>query len=326
MIRVKISELIKTQIISDETMFEASLLLDGVLVSRSVTLGTMKEALGGLGAEWGVITGDIQTQADLINLLDAKVDKISGMGLSENNFTNALKAHLEGLEGTHWRGVFPNEAALIAGATNPVAGDYADVDMGVGHDAERFIWDASDSKWVPQRSAAPLTAAQVKQLFLSNPDTNNFDDAAELKLDSIAAGATKNATDAFLLSRDNHTGTQPISTVSGLAQALNDAGKTAESNTIDYKIKTIADTSYEITDADNGYILWFTSASDVSVSLGLATISVNCVLIQGGDGVVSVVSPVVSLDDAVETIGKGAAASLVYNAAAGAWWLGGGIE
>jgi hypothetical protein len=41
--------------------------------------------------------------------------------------------------------------------------------------------------------------------------------ADKLKLNSIADGATANQTDAFLLSRTNHTGTQTASTITGLA-------------------------------------------------------------------------------------------------------------
>lgn len=44
--------------------------------------------------------------------------------------------------------------------------------------------------------------------------------AAKTKLDGIAAGATANATDAQLRDRSTHTGTQAISTVSGLQTAL----------------------------------------------------------------------------------------------------------
>lgn len=40
------------------------------------------------------------------------------------------------------------------------------------------------------------------------------------KLDGIASGATANSSDATLLSRSNHTGTQAISTVTGLQTAL----------------------------------------------------------------------------------------------------------
>jgi hypothetical protein len=41
--------------------------------------------------------------------------------------------------------------------------------------------------------------------------------AAKTKLDGIASGATANQTDAYLLSRANHTGTQAASTITGLA-------------------------------------------------------------------------------------------------------------
>lgn len=44
--------------------------------------------------------------------------------------------------------------------------------------------------------------------------------ADKAKLDGIASGATANASDAHLLARQNHTGTQAISTVSGLQNAL----------------------------------------------------------------------------------------------------------
>lgn len=56
------------------------------------------------------------------------------------------------------------------------------------------------------------------------------------KLDGIASGATANSTDAVLLSRANHTGTQAISTVSGLQTALDSKQATLVSGT---NIRTI---------------------------------------------------------------------------------------
>src|SRR5699024_217265 len=85
----------------------------------------------------------------------------------------------------HWRGVFTSKAALDAGVSNPVAGDYADVDAGVGHDAERYIWDSNDNKWVAQASATGITAAQVKQMYESNPDTNAFTDTEKQAVGTI---------------------------------------------------------------------------------------------------------------------------------------------
>lgn len=50
--------------------------------------------------------------------------------------------------------------------------------------------------------------------------TEDFTTAEKTKLSGVATGATKNQTDAYLLNRTNHTGSQAISTVSGLQTAL----------------------------------------------------------------------------------------------------------
>lgn len=182
--------------------------------------------------------------------LDGKVDKVAGMGLSSNDFTDPLRDKLIGLEGTHWRGTFVSLAALQAGVTDPEAGDYADVDV-VGDDVVRYIWDATDGIWVVQSGAvAPITASQVKLLYESNPDTNAFTDADEAKLGDLPTAAQLSqsladkadsaslgtaaladtgdfdpagaaaAAQAFAIQRSNHIGTQAISTVAGLQDEL----------------------------------------------------------------------------------------------------------
>ena len=50
--------------------------------------------------------------------------------------------------------------------------------------------------------------------------SNDFTDTERVKLANIAEQATKNETDANLLNRANHTGTQAIATVTGLQSAL----------------------------------------------------------------------------------------------------------
>ena len=60
--------------------------------------------------------------------------------------------------------------------------------------------------------------------------------ADKTKLDGIAAGATANSSNATLLNRNNHTGTQGISTVNGLQTALDGKQATLVSGT---NIKTI---------------------------------------------------------------------------------------
>lgn len=49
---------------------------------------------------------------------------------------------------------------------------------------------------------------------------NNFTNAERVKLANVAENASANSSDAFLLNRSNHSGTQAIVTVDGLADAL----------------------------------------------------------------------------------------------------------
>lgn len=123
--------------------------------------------------------------------LNSKVDKEAGKGLSDVNFTEAYKQKLDAVE-EHYKGLFTDEASLIAGVSSPVAGDYADVDASSGQDVSRYIWDVNDSKWVKQSGeVAPLTSAQVKTLYEANADTNAFTDDDKAKLSSIPEEASK---------------------------------------------------------------------------------------------------------------------------------------
>lgn len=70
---------------------------------------------------------------------------------------------------------------------NAVAGNYADVDGGAGLDVERYIYDATDNKFVKSNKAiAGETAASVKQKYESNLNTNAFTNVEKTKLDSLA--------------------------------------------------------------------------------------------------------------------------------------------
>lgn len=71
------------------------------------------------------------------------------------------------------------------------------------------------------------TDATISSATTSNAGVLSAGD--KTKLDSVANGATANSTDATLLNRTNHTGTQAIATVSGLQTALD--GKAATSHT-----------------------------------------------------------------------------------------------
>ena len=76
-------------------------------------------------------------------------------------------------------------------------------------------------------SASP-SAADVKTLYESNANTNEYDDAEQNKLAGIAAGATANDTDSNLKNRANHTGTQTAATISDFdAEVSNNASVAA---------------------------------------------------------------------------------------------------
>lgn len=67
--------------------------------------------------------------------------------------------------------------------------------------------------------AAGLTG-KVDKAAGKGLSTEDYSTAEKAKLAGIAAGATANSSDATLLARANHTGTQAISTVAGLQTAL----------------------------------------------------------------------------------------------------------
>jgi len=88
-----------------------------------------------------------------------------------------------------------------------------------------------------------------------NSITAAFTTADETKLDGIATGATANSSDATLLARANHTGTQAISTVTNLQTELD--GKAATSHT---------HVSADITD-----LVTYTTPSQAEAEAGTAT-------------------------------------------------------
>lgn len=101
-----------------------------------------------------------------------------------------------------------------------------------------FVVDDGDGRWAlyqatttgvgatfvklsdPDLLNAVMSAAQIKTAYESNSDTNAFTNALLAKLNGIAAGATANSSDATLLSRANHTGTQLANTISNFAATV----------------------------------------------------------------------------------------------------------
>lgn len=82
-------------------------------------------SVGGSGA-WGDITGTLTDQTDLNSALDTKVDKVTGKGLSTEDYTTAEKSKLAGIEA----GAQVNTVLSVAGKTGAVNLDKSDVGLG----------------------------------------------------------------------------------------------------------------------------------------------------------------------------------------------------
>ena len=95
------------------------------------------------------------------------------------------------------------------------------------------------------------------------------------KLAGIAAGATANQTDAYLLSRANHTGTQAIATVTGLQTALDGkeptitAGTTSQYYRGDKTFQALDKTAVGLGNVDNTTDLLKPISTDTQTALNL---------------------------------------------------------
>lgn len=97
------------------------------------------------------------------------------------------------------------------------------VDVGLGN-----VNNTSDSAKPVSVAQQAALDAKVDKVAGKGLSTNDYTTAEKDKLSGVATGATANQTDAYLLNRANHTGVQPISTVTGLQARLNEMAVEAE--------------------------------------------------------------------------------------------------
>ena len=227
---------------------------DADLRARSSHTGEQPTStITGLDAEINAINSSLQT----------KVVKVDGKELSDNNFSTQEKDKLASLESSRFKGVFTSLESLTSGVVSPSAGDYAQVDKGVGQEAVVYIYDVTDSNWFEQKSATTLTSSQVKQLYESNTNTEVLTTALKVKLESVDTGATLNSTDAQLRDRALHTGAQPISSVTGLSTELGNRVTTQDSRLTDSREWVAATVSEPIAIAGEDTRRWAWTAQRI---------------------------------------------------------------
>jgi Collagen triple helix repeat (20 copies) len=102
--------------------------------------------------------------------------------------------------------------------------------------SNRFVSDAEKASWSAKQPAGTYATGTGTATGTNTGDqtsiTGNAGTATALsagadrtKLDGIATGATANSTDAVLLARANHTGTQAVGTITGLAAVATSGAK-----------------------------------------------------------------------------------------------------
>ena len=127
-------------------------------------------------------------------------------------------------------------------------------------------------------AAVNLSGGSSAVIPAATTSTAGLESAADkTKLDGIAAGATANSSDATLLNRANHTGTQAWSTITGTPTTLAGYGITDGASSL----ATVVAISgpYTITDADQGKILEVTGARTLTVG-SLTSAFQACDIIQ----------------------------------------------
>lgn len=259
----------------------------------------------------GAITEAV-LRARLIDLIDSLAGISDLAGKSDSNHTHGVasnavagfmsagdKAKLDALAAGGGGDMYKSDN--LAGLADPVA---AGLNLGLGSAAYQ---------------AAAAFAAALHIHAAATTAADGFMSAADkTKLNSMANGATANSADAVLLARGNHTGTQAISTVTGLQAALDSKG--AASTTVNAQTGT-AYTSV-LGDANNAVSMTNAAANTFTVppaSSVAYAIGDSITILQEGAGQTTITPgagvTIAARGGALKLAGQYAAATLIKRGA-----------
>jgi hypothetical protein len=169
--------------------------------------GTFAAPPGAGSVSWGGITGTLSDQEDLQDALDAKAD--SATTLAGYGITDAATSAQGTLADTALQA---DDVAGFSIAWSQITGEPTTL-SGYG------ITDAapaarSISTTAPLTGGGDLSANRTFAIPAATASVDGYATSAQItKLNGIATGATANSSDATLLARANHTGTQAWSTI-----------------------------------------------------------------------------------------------------------------
>lgn len=213
---------------------------------------TARDWTGPVFCYQALMAGDFQSILDELNAgIDGKVDKATGQSL----MTDAERTKLSGIAA----GAQVNTITSVAGKTGAVAlakGDVGLANVDNTSDVNKPVSTAQqtaldgkvgtgDARLTDTREWTATTVAQAEAEAGTATTRRAWTaqrvrqavaawwaaSAMKTKLDGIATGATANATDAQLRDRSTHTGTQAVSTITGLGTAATANTQTSSTDT-----------------------------------------------------------------------------------------------
>lgn len=251
------------------THSELEKLLDGSYSSSEKTLvipSANPTYAGAYPAEHYVKVQGLPPNSELADVLEGKVDKIEGYGLSEASFTQEEKNKLAELD-VMFAGKFTSKEALDTKVGWD--GAYARLDLGPDQNVVEYIWDSDTSKWVEALGVSTAeTAASVKSKYESNPDTNAFTNLDKTNLQT-AYSHTSNVNNPHQTSASQvGLGNVDNTSDSNKPVSLLQQAAITEAETVDFMLrfdKTGLNTN--ISDGNSLNILSLLTISDVSLAL-----------------------------------------------------------
>lgn len=174
--------------------------MTGPLTSEVGNIAIFATTGGNVLQDSGATLDDFALAANVTLQLELKQDAEVGKGLSTNDYTDEDKAKIDALSSGGYRGAYFDLDALVDDIGEGEPGDYAlvtpdpeadpDPDPEVEPEARIFyFWDEINEEWAPIASSGGLTGADIATLLFAQPDTNNFTDDDQTKLDESVSQA-----------------------------------------------------------------------------------------------------------------------------------------
>src|SRR6185312_6542512 len=148
------------------------------------------------------LAGQPADNTNMASALSGKVDKVTGFGLSSNDYTGSEKIKLASLT-KHYQGKYSSLSALQTAVPAGSDGDYAIV-VGSPNDQE-YIWDSDHTSWVTTENIPASTFAALGGSPSDNASLNSVLNAKEntANKDAVNGYAGLNGSGNFNKTTDN---------------------------------------------------------------------------------------------------------------------------